>query len=87
MAGGMGFRDFRDFNMAMLGKQGWRLLMNVDSLVSRVFKARYYPEGDFLTANLGNNPNYVWRSVWEARGLIRSGARWQVASGEKNKYM
>ncbi|KAM6544160.1 hypothetical protein CsatB_008607 [Cannabis sativa] len=37
--GGMGFRNLRDFNLAMLGKQGWRLLFRHDSLASKVFKA------------------------------------------------
>ena len=62
-AGGLGFRDFRDFNLAMLGKQGWRFLTNPDSLVSKVYKARYFPGGNFLDAILGNNPIFIWRSI------------------------
>ncbi|XP_019171157.1 PREDICTED: uncharacterized protein LOC109166713 [Ipomoea nil] len=38
--GGLGFKDLRAFNLAMLGKQAWRLLTNTDSLVARVYKAR-----------------------------------------------
>lgn len=41
--GGMSFRDFRDFNIAMLGKQGWRFITNPNIMVSKVYKARYFP--------------------------------------------
>lgn len=57
--GGLGFRNLRDFNLAMLRKQGWRLLTQPLSLTSRIFKARYYPQGDYLSANLGANPSFI----------------------------
>lgn len=47
-AGGLGFKDLRDHNLSMLGKQGWCLLTNRDSLVSRLYKARYYAKDDFF---------------------------------------
>lgn len=51
--GGMGFRNIRDFNVAMVGRQGWRLLIKPDSLVARVYKARNYPQSSFLNASIG----------------------------------
>ncbi|KAM6598287.1 uncharacterized mitochondrial protein AtMg00310-like [Cannabis sativa] len=79
--GGMGFRNSRDFNLALLGKQGWRPLINPDSLVARVFKARYFPHGSFLNATIGSNPSFVWRSILEAQFLVKRGSRWVVGDG------
>lgn len=83
VAGGVGFRYFRDFNLALLGKQGWRLMNHPEKLSSKLYKARYFPECDFLAAELGNNPSFIWRSIWEARLVIKAGARWKIGNGAK----
>lgn len=56
--GGMGFRKLYEFNLALLGKQAWRIVTHPDMLMSRIFNARYYPDGNFLTAKLGANSSY-----------------------------
>ena len=48
--GGMGFRDMELFNLAILGKHGWRFITNPGSLCSRVMKGRYFPDGEFMDA-------------------------------------
>ena len=57
---GIGFRNIQAFNLAMLAKQGWRILTNRDSLVARVFKAKYCPYDDILNSKKGSNPSYAW---------------------------
>ena len=54
--GGMGFRDLQAFNLAMLAKQGWRMMSHPSSSMARLYKARYFPNNDVLSANLGSNP-------------------------------
>ena len=65
----------------MLAKQGWRLLSNLDSLCAKVFKARYYPNGDVLNSKLGCSPSYTWRSIFKGLDVIRKGTRWRAGNG------
>ncbi|RVX23698.1 putative mitochondrial protein [Vitis vinifera] len=76
--GGLGFRNLRDFNLAMLGKQGWNLITKPDSLIARLLKARYYRSGDFLSARLGHNPSFTWKGIWSSRAILLKGSRWRI---------
>ena len=71
--GEMGFRDFKAFNLALLAKQGWRILKNSDSLVYKVFKAKYFAETTFLEAQMGRKTSHIWRSILSAREVIKMG--------------
>ncbi|XP_050211979.1 uncharacterized protein LOC126662136 [Mercurialis annua] len=57
--GGLGFRNVRAFNLAMLAKQVWRLYQYSDSLCGKVFCAKYFPESDVLKASKGKWASYV----------------------------
>ncbi|KAL8520007.1 hypothetical protein ACS0TY_010807 [Phlomoides rotata] len=54
----------------MLGKFGWRIMMNPDALVSSIVKAKYFSCSNFLESSLGSNPSYTWRSIHEAKDLV-----------------
>jgi len=45
--GGLGLRDFYGFILAVLGKQGWQFLSSPEAMVSKIFKAKYFPGGTF----------------------------------------
>lgn len=79
--GGMGFRDMRIFNQAMLGKQCWRLLTEPNSLCARVLKGRYFPSGDFWTATCPRSASYTWRSLLFGKEILKKGVRWCVGDG------
>lgn len=79
--GGLGFKHLNKFNIAMLAKQGWRLLNNVNPLVTGLKKAKYYPHTNFLNAKIGTNPSYMWRSIMEAQEVIRHESRKRIGDG------
>ena len=65
--GGLGFQDLKAFNLTSLAKQGWRLQNCTNTLVHKVFKAWYFPNGDFLSTEASNGQNYkkFWKLLWD----------------------
>lgn len=80
--GGLGFRSLYGFNIALLGKQCWNMLNNPGSLVSRLFKARYFSNTSMFEAQKGRNSSYIWQGLKTAMDSLRSGFRWVVGNGE-----
>jgi hypothetical protein len=79
----MGFRDLHLFNLAMLARQGWRLLLDPDSLCAQVLKAKYYPDGNLLSAIEKPGISYSWRSIVRGFQTIKSGMIWRVGDGSR----
>jgi hypothetical protein len=79
--GGLGYKDLHSFNMAMLAKQGWRLLTEPDSLCVRVLKASYYPDALVLHAQPRSGMSYTWKSILRGVELLREGVIKRVGDG------
>jgi len=73
--GGMGFKEITYFNVAMLGKHGWKFQTNTTSLVTRLFKARYFFNNDFIGSRLGSNQSYEWKRILTVKNSCEKGAR------------
>ncbi|KAM6594072.1 hypothetical protein CsatA_001775 [Cannabis sativa] len=86
-SGGMGFQSLREYNLSLLGKHGWRLLVYQDSLVGRIYKARYFSNCTFLEAELGGNPSFIWRSVFKSQTLLKDGARSRIGPGSSTEVL
>ncbi|XP_021623023.1 uncharacterized protein LOC110622729 [Manihot esculenta] len=63
VAGGLGYWELRQFNLALVAKQGWRLLKYPNTLASKVLKAKYFSHSDFFQAPVGNGPSQIWRKA------------------------
>lgn len=80
-SGGLGFRNLRYFNLSLLAKQCWRLLVEPDSLLGRIFKARYFPNRDFMAATVRLRPSATWHSILKARPFLEQGIRVRIGNG------
>ncbi|KAK6156676.1 hypothetical protein DH2020_010924 [Rehmannia glutinosa] len=83
--GGIGFRNFKAFNLALLTKQAWRLISNPTSLLARVFKAKYHPNCSFLEAPMHHRPSWSWRSILDNRKILLSGCLKRIHSGRNTR--
>lgn len=80
--GGLGFRSLYGFNVALLGKHIWKCIQNPDMLVSRVLKARYFPNTHILKATKGQGSSFLWTGIWQAKEILFKGFRWVVGDGQ-----
>ncbi|XP_040372300.1 uncharacterized protein LOC112166037 [Rosa chinensis] len=79
--GGLGFRSLQDFNLALLAKQGWRLLQNPSAKWAQVLKYRYFPNTSFMEAKQGPSSSWVWASLLAGRDVLFKGSLWRVGNG------
>jgi len=83
----MGFKILKDFNLAILEKQLWRLHNNPNSLWAQCYKAKYYPNTDVLHSTVGYNPSFAWRSIHQSLWIINKGSCWKIGNGQKVRVL
>ncbi|CAN1150401.1 LINE-1 retrotransposable element ORF2 protein [Linum perenne] len=79
--GGLGFKNFRIFNKALLAKQGWRIITNPNQTWVRLLKGLYFTNSTFLQAEKGKNASWIWASICEAREVLSIGMRKNIMNG------
>ncbi|CAN1788792.1 Putative ribonuclease H protein At1g65750 [Linum perenne] len=81
--GGLGFKEFRAFNLSLLAKQGWILLQDPDKLWAKLLKGLYFPKTSFLDARKGEKT--IWASICDARETLQFGVRKNLMNGQSIK--
>ncbi|KAM6596656.1 uncharacterized protein LOC133034319 [Cannabis sativa] len=80
--GGLGFRRFEDFNLALLSKLAWMLACGNERPWIRSLKAKYFALESFwqVTPKASDSPG--WRGILEARRIIVERAKTIIHNGE-----
>jgi hypothetical protein len=81
--GGIGFRDIELFNLTLLGRQAWRIIQEPSPLSERILKAVYFPNGEFLEADVGASPSRIWRVIIDGRDVLKQGLIKRIGTGEE----
>ncbi|XP_015873962.1 uncharacterized mitochondrial protein AtMg00310-like [Ziziphus jujuba] len=79
-AGGLGFRKFKDINIALLTKLGWKLAKGEESLWTRLLKAKYLKNKTFFGCKFKAGNFYVWKSILCSKDLIQRGSCYKVGN-------
>ncbi|XP_057424692.1 uncharacterized protein LOC130718190 [Lotus japonicus] len=81
--GGLCFRDFKSFNIALVAKNWWRIFSHSETLLAQVFKGVYFPHEDLLSAKLGYRPSYAWSSIMRSSWIFHEGGLWRIGDGSR----
>lgn len=84
--GGLGFKDFMCFNLALLAKQAWRILNNPDDLWVRILKSIYFPNTDFLMDVKGARASWAWSSILEGRNFLAKDLCWGIGCNSRVQF-
>jgi hypothetical protein len=79
--GGVGFRDMRLFNHALLARQAWRLIQYPETLCAQLLKAKYYPSGSLIDTVFTGNGSSTWHAIEYGLELLKKGVIWRVGNG------
>lgn len=79
--GGLGFRDLHLFNIALLGRQVWRLISCKDTLCYRVLCAKYFPNSNIFHTKRINKSSYIWSSISAGARHLNNGFGWIMGDG------
>ena len=83
--GGLGFKDFKLFNLAMLTKPAWRILQHPESLSARLLKIIYFFNFSILDVTLGSHLSHVSRAIIEGRDTLKQGLIIRIGNGETTR--
>ena len=81
--GGLGIRDSRTADIALLGKWVWHLINEPNRISTQVLSSKYLDDGSLFLAQSGSkNKSYVWKGINHAVEALKNGFSYRIGQGE-----
>ncbi|KAL2225459.1 UNVERIFIED_CONTAM: hypothetical protein Sindi_2951600 [Sesamum indicum] len=84
---GLDFRSVKEFDMAMLCKQAWRLVVDTNSLLYHVLHDKYFPAPSFSLVEGKGQTSFTWWSLLWVKPLLQAGLRWRIEDESRIRIM
>lgn len=63
----------------MLAKQSCRILTCPETLLARLYKAKYFSKTNLLEGKRGHS-SYAWKSIFQGNQLLSQGLKWKIGN-------
>ncbi|CAL1397044.1 unnamed protein product [Linum trigynum] len=85
--GGVGIRPTRQANLALLAKNGWRLLKDKECLWTQIMRAKYGRQRQGLEViRPSQGSSFTWASIAKTASLIKQGCAWNIKNGKRTNF-
>ena len=82
--GGLGVRDARITNIALLGKLVWNMAVSSNKTWVRILEHKYLRNSSIFGCSDSKGVSYVWRSILKALNAIREGWAFKIYDGSSS---
>ncbi|XP_060668149.1 uncharacterized protein LOC132799707 [Ziziphus jujuba] len=79
--GGLGFRRFKDMNLSLLAKIGWKLANGEDCLWTQTLRVKYLQNSTFFGYKEKKGAPSVWQGLTKVRKILRKGSCYHLGDG------
>ncbi|GMQ00802.1 hypothetical protein CsSME_00047717 [Camellia sinensis var. sinensis] len=80
--GGLGIRQARVQNLALISKLGWKLTINSDELWCKILKAKYLKDQSVSNWPNQRRASHTWKSIIRNEEVQSKNIKWNVGIGE-----
>lgn len=80
--GGLGIRDLEAMNEVLVIGSIWRILTNQVSTISKVYKAKYFPNTSYWRVQDGGSKSWAWNSMLKVEPYLIKACKWQFSKGD-----